>query len=139
MAQRGFGFGSFLIRWIIAMILVVVTFNPTEYSFVNWVLADTTSQLPFKALAALVLLIGYVIYLRATLNSIGLVGTVLISALFAVIVWILFDQGWLDPNNANLVTWIVLLAIGTVLGVGMSWSHVRRRLSGQADVDTIDG
>mgnify|MGYP000288625023 CR=1 FL=1 len=137
--QQGFGLGGFLIRWIIAMILVIATFNPTAYSFVNWVFADTSAQLPFKALAGLVLLIGYVIYLRATFNSIGLIGTGLISAVFAVLVWILFDQGWLDPNNAGLLTWIVLVAIGTVLGIGMSWSHVRRRLSGQADVDTIDG
>jgi hypothetical protein len=42
----------------------------------------------------------------------------------------------------QLIGWIffvrsTLAAMG-VLGVGMSWSHIRRRLSGQAAVDRID-
>jgi Family of unknown function (DUF6524) len=28
--------------------------------------------------------------------------------------------------------------VATILAIGMSWSHVRRRLSGQADVDDVD-
>jgi hypothetical protein len=28
--------------------------------------------------------------------------------------------------------------LGLVLGVGMSWSHIRKRLSGQASVDRVD-
>jgi hypothetical protein len=35
------------------------------------------------------------------------------------------------------VVW-VLAALGVVLGVGLSWSHLRRALSGQADVDGVD-
>jgi len=26
----------------------------------------------------------------------------------------------------------------TILAIGLSWSHVRRRLSGQTDVDDVD-
>jgi hypothetical protein len=36
------------------------------------------------------------------------------------------------------VTWIVLFATSGILAVGMSWSHVRRRLSGQVDTDDVD-
>jgi hypothetical protein len=32
----------------------------------------------------------------------------------------------------------VLGALGLLLGVGMSWSHLRRRWSGQASVDRVD-
>ncbi len=38
----------------------------------------------------------------------------------------------------DAVTYLVLFVIGAVLGTGMSWSHVRRRLSGQADVDEVE-
>ncbi len=35
-------------------------------------------------------------------------------------------------------TWIGLVALATVLGIGLSWSHVRRYLSGQSDVDDVE-
>jgi hypothetical protein len=28
--------------------------------------------------------------------------------------------------------------LGVVLGLGMSWSHIRQRVSGQASVDRVD-
>jgi hypothetical protein len=34
--------------------------------------------------------------------------------------------------------WIGLVMVATILAIGMSWSHVRRRLTGQADVDDVD-
>ena len=84
------------------------------------------------------LLIGYIIYLRATLRSIGGIGVVLVLALVGAILWVLYDLGVLDVQNSNLNTWLGLLALSIVLGVGLSWSHVRRALSGQADMDDVD-
>jgi hypothetical protein len=46
------------------------------------------------------------------------------------------SRGWLDVGNRSAMAWIVLLVL--VLGVGMSWSHIRKRLSGQASVDRVD-
>jgi ABC-type sulfate transport system permease component len=133
-----FDFGDFLWRWAIALVLVFVTFNPTGTSYLHWVLEDLESGLPYKALAGLVLLVGYIIFLRATFRSIGIVGIALIAAVFAAIVWILADQQVFDPANQTILTWIVLVAIATIMGVGVSWSHVRRRIAGQADVDDVE-
>jgi len=36
------------------------------------------------------------------------------------------------------MAWVVLLILGLVLGIGMSWSHVRRGVTGQASVDRVD-
>jgi hypothetical protein len=36
------------------------------------------------------------------------------------------------------MSWAAILAASLVMGVGMSWSHVRRRLSGQYDMDDVD-
>jgi len=33
---------------------------------------------------------------------------------------------------------LVLAVVAIVLAVGMSWSHVSRRLSGQIDTDDVD-
>lgn len=133
-----FDFGDFLWRWAIALVLVFVTFNPTGSSYLHWVMGNLEEQLPYKALAGLVLLVVYVIFLRATFRSIGVVGISLIAAVFAAIVWVLADQQILDVANQQILTWIVLTAIATVMGIGVSWSHVRRRIAGQADVDDVE-
>ena len=138
MASRGFDTSSFLIRWIVALVLVLGTFNPTQYSYYGWVSGSSDEALPFKALAGIILLIIYVIYLRATWRSIGPIGLTLATALFAAIVWVLLDTGILNLSEPKAITWALLVVFATILAIGLSWSHVRRRVSGQADMDDID-
>ena len=38
-----------------------------------------------------------------------------------------------------LNTWLAILALSLILGVGMSWSILRQRLSGQQTTDEVDG
>ena len=85
-----------------------------------------------------VLLIGWTIYLRATLRSLGPFGLVLAVAFFGTLVWLLVDTGLIPANSVRAITYIVLVIISGVLAVGVSWSHVRRRITGQADVDEVD-
>ncbi|MGX9354801.1 DUF6524 family protein [Roseobacteraceae bacterium S113] len=128
---------GFFMRWLFAFVLIAATFNPTQYNFVSWAFASQ-SQLSFVVLAGLVLLVGYIIYLRATLRSIGGFGMLLVTALVGALVWVIYDLGWLSLENRTINTWIGIFALSLVLGVGLSWSIVRRRLSGQADVDDVD-
>ena len=129
---------SFVIRWLIALALVSATWNPTQWNFIRWVTENGSANLPVSVLAGLVLLIGYIIYLRATLRSIGPVGMGLVVAVFAALIWVLVDQGVLSTENTALNQWLAILACSLVLGIGLSWSIVRRRISGQADVDDVD-
>ena len=39
---------------------------------------------------------------------------------------------------AELVYWVVQFVFACVLAVGMSWSHIRRRMAGQFDTDDVD-
>lgn len=127
---------GFLLRWLCAFGLIAATYNPTDYNFVRW--ASTSDQLSVSVLVGLVLLVGYIIYLRATLRSIGPFGMILILALVGALLWVLYDYALLDLQNRDLTVWIGILALSAVLGIGLSWSIIRRRLSGQADVDDID-
>lgn len=139
MARTAFSAGDFITRWAIALALVIVTFNPTAYSYVGWLLADRPGDnLPLKALVGVVLLILYVIFLRSTWRSIGPLGLLLAALFFGTLLWVLIDYGWLDPTRATLMTWIALVVAATILAIGMSWSHIRRQMSGQADVDDVD-
>ena len=138
MAIARFKSSSFLIRWVIALVLVFATFNPTSYSYFHWVVNGGNEMMALKALAGIVLAILFVIYLRATFRSIGPIGVVLAAALLGAMIWVTIDFGWLNLKNPTAVTWVILFTIATILGIGISWSHIRRRVTGQADIDDVD-
>ena len=129
---------GFVIRWVFAFGLLAATFNPTQWNYVRWAQAEYDVQLPLVVLLGLILLVGYIIYLRATLRSIGGFGMALVLSILAALIWVLYDYGVLDLSNRDFTVWIGLLALSFVLGIGLSWSLVRRKLSGQADVDDVD-
>lgn len=129
---------TILIRWAVAFVLLTLTYNPTDYNFLRLSMAHWPAQMPLIVLAGLVLSLGYIIYLRATLRSIGLFGMALLLALLGAVIWVLADFGIVSLHNPTVNTWLALVALSAMLGVGLSWSIIRRRLSGQADVDDVD-
>ncbi len=129
---------GFILRWALAFVLLAATFNPTRYNFIVWAQNNWDAQMPLTVLFALLLLVGYIIYLRATLRSIGAFGMGLILAIAAAMAWVLVDYGFLDLDDPSRNLWLGLVALSLVLGIGLSWSHVRRRLSGQSDMDDVD-
>ena len=137
MARNNFTFVSFLQRLLFALALVFLTYNPSGLSWVGWLLSD--APLVYKAAVGIVLLIGWVIFLRATWNSLGATGTILALAFFAVIIWLFSEWGFFALDNTSVIEWMVLFVMTGVLAVGMSWSHVWRKLSGQYDTDEIEG
>ena len=130
--------GSFLGRWVFAVALVFGTYNPSGYSYISWLLAEGTEFGPVLAIVGLVLLIAWIIYLRATFLSMGWLGVTLGTALFASIIWLLVDIGWLSLDSTGHIAYLALLLLSLILATGMSWSHIRRRLTGQFDVDDMD-
>jgi hypothetical protein len=133
------GASGALLRIAAALALVLLTFNPSGYSFAHWVAQDFPRLRPLQVIAGLLLLIGWITYVTATLRSLGLLGVSLMVALFAALVWLAVDSGWLHLAGGSALAWIAVLVTGLVLGIGMCWSFVRRRLSGQADVDEVHG
>ncbi|MDG1862880.1 MAG: DUF6524 family protein [Yoonia sp.] len=129
---------GFLIRWLLAFVLLTATYNPTQWNFVRWAMAHYTDMLSVTVLAGLVLSVGYIIYLRATLRSIGLFGMILVLSVAGTLIWVLFDQGFIDLSNPTINTWLAIVILSLVLAIGLSWSIVRRKISGQADVDDVD-
>ena len=137
MARNNFTFVSFLLRFLFAIALVFLTYNPSDYSWVSWLSSDV--PMVYKVAGGVVLLIGWVMFLRATWRSLGAIGTFLALAFFGVMIWLFIEWGFFSLDNAAVIQWVVLFVLAGVLAVGMSWSHVRRKLSGQYDTDEIEG
>ncbi len=129
---------GFVLRWICAFGLLTATFNPTEYNYATWVRDFGRENLSVAVLLGLLLMIGYIIYRRATLRSIVGFGMMLVLAVVSASLWVLYDFKVLRLDNASANVWLALAALSLVLGIGLSWSHVRRNLSGQADMADVD-
>ena len=137
MARNDFSIGSFFLRFLFAIALVFLTYNPSGYSWVGWLQSDVA--IVYKAATGIVLLIGWVVFLRATWRSLGPIGTTLAVAFFGILIWLFIEWGFFALDDTVVIQWVVLFVLSCVLAVGMSWSHVRRKLSGQYDTDEIEG
>lgn len=124
-----------LVRVIAALAVVLLTYNPSGHSFYHWAMRDVADLTALKAFAGALLLVGWVICIRAALTSLGAVGLVLSALVLGTLVWVLTDYGILDPDNPSLLSWISLIIIGIILGIGLSWSLLRTRVTGQVEVD----
>lgn len=75
---------------------------------------------------------------RATPGSPGAIGLFLAIAFFGLLIWLIIDVLGLTADSARAISYIVETMIASVLSIGVSWSHVRRRMSGQVDTDELD-
>jgi hypothetical protein len=133
--SSGIGFGGVAIRIVGAVALVLATINPTQWSFLRWAFAGIEQFTPVKAIVGILLLAAWVVYLRAALDALGLIGLVLSTSLVGAFIWLAVRNGWLELGNTSTLMWVVLIAIGVILGIGISWAHLKRGLTGQVDID----
>jgi membrane protein DedA with SNARE-associated domain len=67
--------------------------------------------------------------------ALGALGLVLSALVLGTLVWMLQDYGIINPDNPSLISWITLIVIGIIFGIGLSWSLLRARVTGQVEVD----
>lgn len=139
--EPGSGAVGFVVRLVVALALVLLTYNPTRYAFVPWlraaVAAGETGAI--HALAGVVLLIGWTFFLGTAWSALGPVGLLLGAALLGTAVWVLIDYDLLALESSASIAWVVLVCVAALLAFGMSWGHWKRRASGQVEVDEVEG
>lgn len=128
------------VLWRVAfsLALVILTFNPSGHSYFHWLADGFPSIQPAKAVAGILLLGAWLFFVRSTFNALGGVGVGLLVALFASITWWMASRGWVSLDDRAMMAWVVLAILGIVLGIGMSWSLIRQKASGQSSVDRVD-
>jgi hypothetical protein len=134
-----------LARFVFALILVYATWNPWGKSFVHWVIlpifgtgtGSATASAPLKFLLAVVLVAGWAVYLQATRRALGMAGAILVAAICGGLVWLLASWNVLAMQG-DVISHVVLLCTAILLTVGMSWSHLSRRMTGQTDTDLVE-
>ena len=131
---------GFLWRFVAAVVLVFLTYNPSGASAYHWITSAIANSAfgPLHLMLVAVLAIGWVIYWIATWRALGTLGVALASVLLGALIWLLFDIGLLKSHSVSAVTWISLVCLAAVLAIGVSWSHVWRSMTGQINVEDVD-
>ena len=101
-------------------------------------MGETNASLPLLLLAGIVLLIVWTIYVRATMRSLGMFGLILAAAFFGVLLWLAIDFIPSLADDMKIIIDLVLVVFAGILATGITWSHMRRRITGQTDVDDVD-
>lgn len=121
---------GFLIRFALALVLVFATWNPWGHSYTHWVHPFAEGFTPPKAVAGVLLTIGWVAAFTAAWRSLGFVMTGLAAALVAALLWMLVDSAR-GSLGASAVASLALVGIALVLAVATSWSSWRRTMQGR--------
>ncbi|VAW79235.1 hypothetical protein MNBD_GAMMA12-437 [hydrothermal vent metagenome] len=125
------------LRFLSALLLVFLTYNPSEFSYYHWGIIQLIDDFSIaKVFIGIVLIIGWAIFLRATSRSLGKMGLILTTGFFVTLVLLLQQLGFKVTSLEGIV-YVVLVVLAAIMTVGMSWSHIRRRLTGQVDVDEM--
>jgi len=123
-----------ILRILFALAIVIATWNPTGWSYVQWALIDTSTFDATKALLGVLLVAAWLLCIRATWVSLGLMGLVLAAIVIGVFVWWLLSMGIVSSDQRTM-QWIGVIAIGVVLGIGMGWSLFRAKATGVVETD----
>ena len=138
----GISIAGFGLRFLAAFVLVMLTYNPSGTSAYHWIsTAILDSEVDFGPLHLLligVLMAGWSVFWVATWRALGSLGVVLSGIVLAAIIWFFFDIGLLQNKSLSAITWISLVALSAILAIGVSWSHVWRRVTGQLNVEDVD-
>ncbi|MDZ7630340.1 MAG: DUF6524 family protein [Gemmatimonadaceae bacterium] len=141
---NGTGIGGALARVLAALVLVFATYNPEGRSFYHWAIAPlldgsaTSGPMSVKFLIGLALAAGWVVFITATRRSLGIGGALLVLAIAGGVVWALMDFGVVSARSARGITYVVEICTALMLGIGMTWSLMARKITGQVDVDRTD-
>jgi hypothetical protein len=134
MAVQGISGVGIALRVVLAIALVLATFNPSGHSFYHWFVEPPLGLTPVKSFLGVALLIAWVVCLRTAYVALGALGLILGCLLLGSFAWMLFDLDLLHATGRATMVWIGLLVFGTVLGFGLSWSLMRARATGQIEV-----
>jgi O-antigen/teichoic acid export membrane protein len=135
---RTISLGGIGFRYLIAFAMVALTWNPSPYNYIRWGANHWADLMPVVILFGLIMFVGWGVFLRATMRSLGTFGLLLSVAIAGALLWVMVFYGFINLTNTSALGWVLLALLAAILTAGMSWSHLRRRWSGQADIDDVD-
>lgn len=129
--------GGILGRFVASLLLVLLTWNPSGHSYVNWVAGAFPHLTPLQLFLGLVLLALWAFFAHATWRSLGALGLLLGLGICVALVWLFVNWGWFSLSGHGALQWIVLVIIAALLTVGLCWALFQARVTGQSVVEEV--
>jgi Family of unknown function (DUF6524) len=133
-----FTLASFFIRWLAITALVMATYNPSGYSYLHWLAEWQPEQLALKVAVGLIIAGLFWLVLVSVWLVLRLIGVLTLAGIvlsLAVTAW----QFGLVPATPGSVQFLMLTAFATALTLGVSYAHIRYRLTGQVQSRILQG
>lgn len=134
-ALRGSSPGVLFTRWLVAAIVVFATYNPTGKSIGHWVFHHENPTNAWVVLVAIVTLLANVALLIAAWKALGKLGAIIVGVLFAAVIYLSLQEGWVSTGNTQSIEWLALILVSVFLGIGLSGAIIWRRATGQVVTD----
>ncbi len=134
-ALRGSSPGVLFTRWLIAAIVVFATYNPTGTSIGHWVFTHENPMDAWVVLVAIITLLANIALLIAAWKALGKLGAIIVGVLFAAIIYLSLQEGWVSTGNTQSFEWLALILVSVFLGIGLSGAILWRRATGQVVTD----
>ena len=125
-------------RMLIAAVVVIGSYNPSGSSIFHWVRNNENPTDAWVILGAIVAILANVALLIAAWKSLGKLGTLIVLILFGALVYLSFQEGWVDSGNNASLQWLALILYSGFLGIGLSGAIIWRRVTGQVVTDEAD-
>lgn len=112
---------GFLLRTVIAFILLAATFNPTKLNFVAWAQENYAEQKQLVIGLAVILGIALLYFLVSSIRTLGAVGIIFLAVITTMLGYILVDKDViaLEPSDANV--WGGIAVLSLILGIASAW------------------
>lgn len=116
------------IRTLACVAFVLATYNPSGYSYWDWVAEGVTTT---NAAVGVMLVIVYAFLVWVVVAELGIVGTLSGLVLAALVGRQLYLLAAPDSAAGMVFQLVALVCFAGFLGIGLSWSTLVTRLSGQ--------
>lgn len=123
----------FIRRWLMSIALIFSAYNPSGTSYYHWVTSAPTLT-PLQVFAGVLVLALAIAFLRMAFTSLGYFGTSVTVLMVGMGIVLCVGLGLVDFDAINISLYGIEIWASVVLAVGMTWSFVQKRVSGERDV-----
>lgn len=131
-----FTWKQFGFRTAVALLLVLVTYNPFGPCAARAILSvETWNPLPMGTIFfALVVLAAWLLLLRFAYRAMGKLGAIVLAVLFASFVGLGYSKGWFEPT-AGAAKYLGILVFWIVGTIALNAAFLKRAAFGVGSVD----
>ncbi len=132
--RNSFGMKAFGTRFLYLLVLIFLTYNPSHYSLIDWMQYELSS---FSIGIGIIVIILWCVVLWFVYLGSGWLGLLLGTTVIGLLLWMAKDIGLIHFNNITMNVIIAEISLALLFTLGLSWAHIRRRISGQLSTDDI--